>query len=40
MDLLERIHVIAQANERDIMKSADLRQKLGLKPGYGEYGTI
>ncbi|MBN1333291.1 MAG: 3-keto-5-aminohexanoate cleavage protein [Synergistales bacterium] len=40
IDLLERIHVIAQANERDIMKPADLRQRLGLKSGYGEYGTI
>ena len=40
MDLLERIHVIAQANERDVMKPADLRQRLGLRPGYGEYGTL
>ncbi len=40
IDLLQRINVIAQANERNIMKPATLREKLGLKPGHGEYGTL
>lgn len=40
IDLLERVRVIAQANERNIMKPAVLRQKLGLKPGNGEYGIL
>ena len=37
-DLLERIHVIAKANERDIMPASELRERLNLKPGYGSYG--
>jgi len=30
IDLLERVHVIAQANQRPVMKPAQLRQMLGL----------
>ena len=37
-ELLERIHTIAQANERAIMPPADLREKLNLQPGHGSYG--
>jgi uncharacterized protein (DUF849 family) len=38
-DLIHRIKEIATANEKEIMTSAELRQLLGLKKGYGEYGT-
>ena len=37
-DLIRRIHVIAEANERQLMTSAELREKLNLKKGHGEYG--
>lgn len=37
-DLLKRIHSIAQAHERSIMSSAQLRQLLNLEPGNGKYG--
>jgi uncharacterized protein (DUF849 family) len=37
-DLLKRIHVIANANEREIMQPAELRRQLKLKNGHGEYG--
>jgi len=36
--LLERIHVLAKANERPLMSSAELRTVLKLKKGYGDYG--
>jgi len=39
IDLLKRIHCIAEANERGIMRPTDLRNRLRLKPGYGEYGS-
>ena len=38
IDLLKRIHVLAEANSRRIMSSEEFRQKLNLKPGNGEYG--
>lgn len=37
-DLLERIHGLAQANERKIMSAAKLRELLGLRKGNGAYG--
>lgn len=37
-DLLTRIHVIASANERKIMTSSELRNRLRLNPGNGSYG--
>jgi 3-keto-5-aminohexanoate cleavage enzyme len=37
-DLLKRIHVVANANEREIMSPSELRQKLNLNPGNGKYG--
>lgn len=37
-ELLKRIHVLASANEREIMSPAELRQKLNLNPGNGKYG--
>lgn len=38
MELLKRIHIIAKANERKIMKPEEFRLKMNLKPGNGEYG--
>lgn len=37
-DLLKRIHVLASANEREMMSSAKLRQLLKLNEGNGSYG--
>ncbi len=36
--LLERIHILAGANEREIMPGAELRKLLNLNPGNGLYG--
>ena len=38
IDLLRRIHTIAEANERLIMSPKEMRQKLGLEEGDGKYG--
>jgi 3-keto-5-aminohexanoate cleavage enzyme len=38
-DLLKRIHQVAEANERKVMSSKDLRMRLGLKEGNGNYGV-
>ncbi|MFX0201155.1 MAG: 3-keto-5-aminohexanoate cleavage protein [Candidatus Hodarchaeota archaeon] len=38
IDLLQRIHAIADANERLIMSPMELRQKLNLENGNGKYG--
>jgi uncharacterized protein (DUF849 family) len=37
-ELLQRIHVIAKANEREIMSPKEFRLKMNLLPGNGEYG--
>jgi uncharacterized protein (DUF849 family) len=37
-DLLRRIHAIAEANERRLITSRDLRRLLNLEEGYGRYG--
>jgi 3-keto-5-aminohexanoate cleavage enzyme len=37
-DLVKRIHVISNANEREIMKPAELRKILNLESGHGFYG--
>ncbi len=37
-DFLKRIHVLANANEREIMTPAELRKNLNLNPGNGKYG--
>ncbi|TYA84266.1 BKACE family enzyme [Seonamhaeicola marinus] len=39
-ELLERTHIIANANERNVMSSKDFRKLMHLKPGNGEYGRI
>ncbi len=39
IDLLRRIHTIAKANERNLMTSAELREKLNLENGIDDkYG--
>jgi 3-keto-5-aminohexanoate cleavage enzyme len=40
IDLLKRIHIIAEANGRNIMTSEEFRQKMNLRQGYGNYGRI
>ncbi len=37
-ELLERIHRLAEANEREVMPSSELRKILNLKAGNGQYG--
>jgi uncharacterized protein (DUF849 family) len=37
-DLLQRIHNLAEANERKVMSPAKLRKMLNLQKGYGQYG--
>ncbi len=38
IELLQRIHHLAEANERPVMKPATLRSLLNLKEGNGKYG--
>lgn len=37
-DLLRRIHILAEANERQVMSPKSLRKRLNLKEGFGKYG--
>ena len=37
-ELLERIHILAEANERRVLPSVELRKLLNLNPGNGLYG--
>jgi uncharacterized protein (DUF849 family) len=37
-DLLQRIHLLAEANQRTIMRASELRETLKLGPGSGLYG--
>lgn len=39
-DLLRRIHVLAEANERKVMTSKDFRTMLQLQDGDGKYGRM
>jgi len=38
VDLLKRIHALAEANERGLMAPSELRQRLNLQAGNGAYG--
>jgi hypothetical protein len=38
MSLLERVHKIIAANEKEVLSSRDLRLLLKLEPGFGRYG--
>lgn len=40
LDLIKRVHVMADANERQIMKPTDLRKLLHLQKGNGKYGRL
>ena len=37
-DLIKRIHILASANDREIMTSEEFRQKMKFEPGSGKYG--
>lgn len=37
-ELLERVHIIAEANERTVMTPKSFREQMNLAPGFGEYG--
>lgn len=39
-DLIQRIHILAEANLRDIMIPSELRKHLKLHAGNGKYGVI
>jgi uncharacterized protein (DUF849 family) len=39
-DLLRRVHRLAEANERGVMKPGELRTLLELEPGHGRYGRL
>ena len=39
-ELVQRIHTIAESNERDIMAPGEFRTKMNLLPGNGNYGRI
>jgi 3-keto-5-aminohexanoate cleavage enzyme len=38
IDLIKRVHVVAEAGGRPVMSSRDLRKRLCLKEGFGAYG--
>ena len=40
IDLIKRIHILAQANEREIMSPTEFRLLLNLGDGNGNYGRI
>jgi 3-keto-5-aminohexanoate cleavage enzyme len=40
VDLIKRIHIIAEANEREVMTANEFRNKMNLEPGNGKYGRI
>jgi len=39
-DLIKRIHIMAEANERKVMKPIDMRNFLNLQQGNGKYGRL
>jgi len=39
-DLLKRIHVIANANDTELMTSKEFRLKMNLQAGHGKYGRL
>lgn len=39
-NLIERVHVIAKANNREIMTPSEFRTAMGMEPGYGRYGRV
>ena len=39
-ELIERIHVVAKANNREIMTPSEFRTQMNMEPGYGRYGRV
>ncbi len=39
-ELIERIHVIAEANNRSIMTPSEFRKSMEMEPGNGRYGRV
>lgn len=39
-ELIERIHVIAKANNREVMTPTEFRTTMDMEPGHGRYGRI
>lgn len=39
-ELVERIHVVAKANNREIMTPSEFRAQMNMEPGYGRYGRV
>ena len=40
VELLQRVHQLAEIHERGVMSPADARRRLGLAPGNGSYGRL
>ena len=38
--LIERVHVIAKANNREIMSPTEFRALMKMEPGNGKYGRV
>jgi len=38
LELIERVHSLAGANERELMTATDFRAEMGLHAGNGHYG--
>ena len=39
-ELVKRIHVVAEANNREIMRPSEFRAQMQMEPGYGSYGRV
>jgi uncharacterized protein (DUF849 family) len=39
-ELIERIHVIAKANNRPVMTPSEFRKQMNMEPGNGRYGRV
>ncbi|MEZ4802421.1 MAG: 3-keto-5-aminohexanoate cleavage protein [Gelidibacter sp.] len=40
LEMIQRVHIIAEANEREIMTPEEFRTKMNLLPGNGAYGRV
>ncbi len=39
-ELIERIHIVAKANNREIMTPSEFRAQMKMEPGFGSYGRV
>ena len=39
-ELIGRIHIVAKANNREIMTPSEFRAQMKMEPGYGSYGRV